>query len=90
MFGRERERARERKERAGESEREQGGSGRAAGVVHAARRSSASRRWPGTHARTPRFPSAYWQEEEDRRRWAGSRWADPVGHQVSGWRNWAR
>ena len=47
VFGRVRERARERKERAGESEREQGGSGRAAGVVHAARRSSASRRWPG-------------------------------------------
>ena len=50
-FGRERERARERKERAGESEREQGGSGRAAGVVHAARRASASRRWPRGRAR---------------------------------------
>ena len=51
VFGRVRERARERKERAGESEREQGGSGRAAGVVHAARRSSASRRWPRGRAR---------------------------------------
>ena len=51
VFGRERERARERKERAGESEREQGGSGRAAGVVHAARRASASRRWPRGRAR---------------------------------------
>ena len=51
VFGRVRERARERKERAGESEREQGGSGRAAGVVHAARRASASRRWPRGRAR---------------------------------------
>ena len=51
VFGRERERARERKERAGESEREQGGSGRPAGVVHAARSSSASRRWPRGRAR---------------------------------------
>ena len=34
-----------------ESEREQGGSGRAAGVVHAARRASASRRWPRGRAR---------------------------------------
>ena len=51
VFGRTRERARERKERARESEREQGGSGRAAGVVHAARRSSASRRWPRGRAR---------------------------------------
>ena len=51
VFGRERERARERKERAGESEREQGGSGRAAGVVDAARSSSASRRWPRGRAR---------------------------------------
>ena len=51
VFGRERERARERKERAGENEREQGGSGRAAGVVHAARRASASRRWPRGRAR---------------------------------------
>ena len=50
-FGRERERARERKGRAGESEREQGRSGRAAGVVHAARRASASRRWPRGRAR---------------------------------------
>ena len=51
VFGREGERARERKERAGESEREQGGSGRAAGVVHAARRALASRRWPRGRAR---------------------------------------
>ena len=51
VFGRVRERAMERKERAGESEREQGGSGRAAGVVHAARRASASRRWPRGRAR---------------------------------------
>ena len=51
VFGRVSERARERKERAGESEREQGGSGRAAGVVHAARRASASRRWPRGRAR---------------------------------------
>ena len=51
VFGRERERARERKERAGESEREQGGSGRPTGVVHAARSSSASRRWPRGRAR---------------------------------------
>ena len=35
----------------GESEREQGGSGRPAGVVHAARRASASRRWPRGRAR---------------------------------------
>ena len=27
--------------------------------------SVASRRWPRSHARAPRFPSAYWQEEED-------------------------
>ena len=47
----ERERARERKEELGESEREQGGSGRPAGVVHAARSSSASRRWPRGRAR---------------------------------------
>ena len=46
VFGRVRERARERREEPGESEREQGGSGRPAGVVHAARSSSASRRWP--------------------------------------------
>ena len=51
VFGRVRERARERKEEPGESEREQGGSGRAAGVVHAARRASASRRWPRGRAR---------------------------------------
>ena len=48
VFGRERERAREKP---GESEREQGGSGRAADVVHAARRASASRRWPRGRAR---------------------------------------
>ena len=47
-FGRERERAREKP---GESESEQGGSGRAADVVHAARRASASRRWPRGRAR---------------------------------------
>ena len=44
-------RARESEGETGESEREQGGSGRAAGVVHAARRASASRRWPRGRAR---------------------------------------
>ena len=48
VFGRERERAREKP---GKSESEQGGSGRAADVVHAARRASASRRWPRGRAR---------------------------------------
>ena len=51
VFGRVRERARERRGEPGESEREQGGSGRAADVVHAARRASASRRWPRGRAR---------------------------------------
>ena len=46
-----RPRARESEGETGESEREQGGSGRAAGVVHAARRASASRRWPRGRAR---------------------------------------
>ena len=53
------------------------GSGRHGKVVHASRGSSASRRWPGTHALAPRFPSAYWQEEEDGSAlwWAGpARW----------------
>ena len=30
-----------------------------------ARRGRGSRRWPDMHMRAPRFPSAYWQEEED-------------------------
>ena len=51
VFGRVRERARERRGEPGESEREQGGSGRPAGVVHAARSASASRRWPRGRAR---------------------------------------
>ena len=51
MFGRGRERARKRREEPRESEREQGGSGRPAEVVHAARSSSASRRWPRGRAR---------------------------------------
>ena len=51
VLGRVRERARKRREEPGESEREQGGSGRPAGVVHAARSSSASRRWPRGRAR---------------------------------------
>ena len=46
-----RPRARESEGETGESEREQGGSGRAAEVVHAARRASASRRWPRGRAR---------------------------------------
>ena len=46
-----RPRARESEGETGESEQEQGGSGRAAGVVHAARRASASRRWPRGRAR---------------------------------------
>ena len=46
-----RPRARESEGETGESEREQGESGRAAGVVHAARRASASRRWPRGRAR---------------------------------------
>ena len=46
-----RPRARESEGEMGESEREQGGSGRAADVVHAARRASASRRWPRGRAR---------------------------------------
>ena len=46
-----RPRARESEGETGESEREQGGSGRAADVVHAARRASASRRWPRGRAR---------------------------------------
>ena len=51
VFGRVRERGRERKEKPRESEREQGGTERSAGVVHAARSSSASRRWPRGRAR---------------------------------------
>ena len=46
-----RPRARESEGETGESEREQGGIGTAAGVVHAARRSSASRMWPCGRAR---------------------------------------
>ena len=51
VFGRVRERTRERRGEPGESEREQGGSEQPAGVVHAARSSSASRRWPRGRAR---------------------------------------
>ena len=47
-FGRERERAREKRGRVSES---RGDRGRAACVVHAARRSSTSRRWPRGRAR---------------------------------------
>ena len=35
------------------------------GVVLGVEAAAGSRRWPKTHARAPRFPSAYWQEEED-------------------------
>ena len=82
VFGRARERARERRGEPGESEREQGRSGRAAGVVHAARRSSASRRWPSGRARASRQQL---RGEGGRRRraavvgWAGCWLGRPAG-----------
>ena len=54
-----------REQRGGEPESEgevRGGVGRLRARI---RSREASRRWPGTHTRTPHFPSAYWQEEED-------------------------
>ena len=77
VFGRVRERARERKEEPGGSEREQGGSGRPAGVVHAARSSSASRRWPRGRAREHAAASGRGEEDDGELQcWAGS---------VAGW-----
>ena len=61
---REREQERRGRER-GEPESEgevRGGVGRLWARI---RSREGSRRWPGTHVRVPRFPSAYWQEEED-------------------------
>ena len=83
VFGRVRERARKRREEPGESEREQGGSGRPAGVVHAARSSSASRRWPCGRARasTQQLRGEGRKTTEGLQWWAGpaSCSAGPVG-----------
>ena len=65
-----RPRARESEGETGESEREQGGIGTAAGVVHAARRASASRRWP--RAREHAAASGRGEEDDGELQcWAG-------------------
>ena len=68
-----RPRARESEGETGESEREQGGSERAADVVHAARRASASRRWPRGRAREHAAASGRGEEDDGELQcWAGS------------------
>ena len=58
-------REREQKRRGRERGERSSGSRVLRGVVLGVEAAAGSRRWPKTHARAPRFPSAYWQEEED-------------------------
>ena len=80
VFGRVRERARERKERAGESEREQG---ERRGVVQGVERGGEARQageqvaWRGGRARAPATLPSLCRDEDDR----GGRWAGPA----AGW-----
>ena len=58
-------RERERERRGRERGERSSGSRVLHGIVLGVEAVAGSRRWPKTHARAPRFPSAYWQEEED-------------------------
>ena len=88
-----RERTEEGDELEGVSERDQGAAWRLQASLEGAGEAGGgrgSRRWPRQRRHPSATRAAYWRGEDDRRRWAGPRWAGPVGHQVSGWRNWAR
>ena len=70
-------RERERERRGRERRERSRGSRVLRGVVLGVEAAAGRRRWPKTHAHVPRFPSAYWQEEEDGSAlwWAGpARW----------------
>ena len=58
-------RERERERRGREREERSRGSRVLCGVVLGVEAAAGRKRSPKTHTRAPRFPSAYWQEEED-------------------------